>query len=582
MSKMRDKSLILESLYEIGIALTSNLRIDEVLDEVGKNARQVLGADRAACHLYNSETGMYSLASDVGDKVNLEINRVPRSGGPTDWIVTHKEVLYSNNAQGDETAFRDSPFTKAEDYHSVLGLPLKKGNEIVGVLYINYRELNMITDEVIQIGKLFANQAAVAIYNANLYSNLFEKEKAMSRLVEVGHKISEAIARPQSLDADPGVKQVLTDIARVACELTGADCSVFYPFDASRKEFYDIKQVGAWGLINVLNLSDKPRSVGGMAAYIQQVGLLKVEDISLEEPKMLESDFIRRENIQAFIGVNVCIDDNRLGVLYVNFRQPRRFSLEDENTIKHFANQAGLAIQIARIIEREQRERLNFEILNLMDSIGGAFVHRVIGDLGTVPILARSIRQRLTKHGEEDNSIMDALTQIEEDSSRVLKKTSVLRKLKEIQGVYELININEYLTSIVTSRIKPPMMLMSKLNQNLPLISVPRQQVVEIIENIVNNAIEHMPSNGTLTISTDLSGSEWLDVIIKDTGPGVSKEKQQRIFELFYSEKQGGLGFGLWWSRTVMRRLGGDIIVESEKGKGSTFTLRFPSHLIQN
>ena len=59
-------------------------------------------------------------------------------------------------------------------------------------------------------------------------------------------------------------------------------------------------------------------------------------------------------------------------------------------------------------------------------------------------------------------------------------------------------------------------------------------------------------------------------------------EKQQKIFELFYSEKQGGLGFGLWWSRTVMRRLGGDIIVASEKGKGSTFTLRIPSNLIQN
>ena len=582
MSKMRSKSLILESLYEIGIALTSNLNMGEVLDEVGKNARQVLGADRAACHLYNSETGMYSLASDVGDRVNLEINRVPRTGGPTDWIVTRKEVLYSNNAQEDETPYQDSPFTKAEDYHSVLGLPLKKGDEIVGVLYINYRELNMITDEVIQIGKLFANQAAVAIYNTNLFSNLSEKEKAMSRLVEVGHKISEAIARPQSLDADPGVKQVLKDIARVSCELTGADCSVFYPFDASRKEFYDIKQVGAWGLRTVLNLSDKPRSVGGMAAYIHQFGMLKVENISIEEPKMLESDFICRENVQAFIGIDVCIEDDRLGVLYVNFRKPTRFSLEDENTIKHFANQAGLAIQIARIIEREQRERLNLEILSLMDSIGGAFVHRVIGDLGTVPVLARRIRQRLVKYGIEDDVIKDAITQIEEDSSRVLQKTSILRKLKEIQGVSELININEHLTSIATSRVKPPMALVSELYQSLPLINVPRQQVVEIIENIVNNAIEHMPSDGTLTISTNISGREWLDVNIKDTGPGLSKEKQQKIFELFYSEKQGGLGFGLWWSRTVMRRLGGDIIVASEKGKGSTFTLRIPSNLIQN
>ncbi|MBT7991641.1 MAG: hypothetical protein HN769_17430 [Anaerolineae bacterium] len=84
-------------------------------------------------------------------------------------------------------------------------------------------------------------------------------------------------------------------------------------------------------------------------------------------------------------------------------------------------------------------------------------------------------------------------------------------------------------------------------------------------------------NNGNLTIETFQSetGRE-IEVHISDTGSGMNQDKQEKIFELFYSEKKHGLGFGLWWSRTFMRKIGGDILVRSEIGKGSTFQIVVP------
>jgi len=570
-----DSSSVLASLYHIGLALTSNLDLASILELVGESARRVLGADIAVCYWYERETNTYGLAADVGQKFVPTLNRTPRPDGPTATIIRTGQPLISNNAQLEATPYRGSPFTQAEGVQSVMGLPLKKGDDIVGVLYINYRKPDMITDKVIQDGQLLANQAAVAIYNARLFQRLSDREAAMSRLVDMIHHISEAIATNRGTGGKPIIQLVLNEIAKAACQLIGAACAVVYPYDVTREEFYDIQNVGAWGVEKPFELSDKPRSTTGMAAYVKREGLVIRNDIETEDPDMLKSPFIKRENVKAFVGVAIRVEDVDLGILYVNFRTPHLFTTDEVHTIKLFANQAGVVLQIARLLEREQSTRTTLEMLDLWNQIGSAFAHRLANIAGPTPVAVRQIRRELGRLQVQSPAIEQWLNRIEADITRLAEMASRLHKLREFQGAPEPTDINQVLSSVMRHVVIPPVRLVEQYDPNLPLTTIPKLQVTEVFENIVRNAVEAMPTGGVLTVTSELSGKRWIEVNIGDTGPGMDQAKQVKIFDLFYSEK-GGLGFGLWWSRTFMRHIGGDIFVQSEPGKGSTFTITIP------
>ena len=89
-----------------------------------------------------------------------------------------------------------------------------------------------------------------------------------------------------------------------------------------------------------------------------------------------------------------------------------------------------------------------------------------------------------------------------------------------------------------------------------------------------------MQGNGLITIHGS-SLPEWVEISVTDSGPGISPELHNQIFELNFSGRAnthpGKLGFGLWWVKTLMTRLGGSIVVESDGLHGTTFRLRLPS-----
>jgi signal transduction histidine kinase len=570
------ESNVVANLYEIGLALTSNLDLAAVLKLVGESARRVLRADIAICYLYHGENNTYSLATDVGKKLTPTLNRIPRPEGPTTTIVHTGQPLFSNDAQHEDTPYRTSPFTAAEDIQSVVGLPLTQGDETVGVLYINYRRPSMITDKVLRDAQLLANQAAIAIYNARLFHRLSKREMAMSKLVDNLRRLSEALAASRLAKDKPTIKLTLEEIARTACELLGASCAVVYPYDTTRAEFYDIENIGAWNVEKTFEPKDKPRSTAGMAAYVRREGLVVRNDIATEDPNMLQGSFIKRENIRAFVGVAIGVGDRHFGVLYINWREPYMFTPDDLEMVRLFASQAGVTLQVARLLEQEQNARAALEILDLWNHIGGVFAHRLANIAGPIPVAVRQIRLELGELKVYSPVIDEWLDQVEMDITRLATMADRLHKFREFQGVAEPNDINQILSSVTKHVVKPPIRLVEQYDPALPLISIPKAQINEVFENIVRNAIEAMSTGGLLTVTTKLSGKHWIEVNIADTGPGMDQAKQKQIFDLFYSGKLGGLGFGLWWSRMYMRNIGGDILVQSELGKGTTFTVTVP------
>jgi len=119
----------------------------------------------------------------------------------------------------------------------------------------------------------------------------------------------------------------------------------------------------------------------------------------------------------------------------------------------------------------------------------------------------------------------------------------------------------------------------------LPALESDRLSVEQVMGNLIDNAVKYLdPARpGRIVVTGEEGPDGWVLYRIADNGRGISDRDHERIFELFRragKQDRPGEGLGLAFVRNSVRRLGGDITVESELGKGSTFILKFPTRLI--
>ncbi|MDI1327291.1 MAG: CHASE3 domain-containing protein [Brevundimonas sp.] len=119
----------------------------------------------------------------------------------------------------------------------------------------------------------------------------------------------------------------------------------------------------------------------------------------------------------------------------------------------------------------------------------------------------------------------------------------------------------------------------------LPSVESDRLSMEQVLGNLIDNAVKYLdPARpGRIHVSGRETGDGWVVYRIADNGRGISDRDHERIFELFRrsgKQDRAGEGLGLAFVRNSVRRLGGDITVESELGKGSTFILKFPTRLV--
>lgn len=133
--------------------------------------------------------------------------------------------------------------------------------------------------------------------------------------------------------------------------------------------------------------------------------------------------------------------------------------------------------------------------------------------------------------------------------------------------------------SMIYNRIK----LELNLEENLHRIQSDRVQLQQIFLNIINNAIDAVGKNGRIDISTQSLDSA-IKISLNDNGPGIAEEMLNKIFEPFYTTKETGKGTGLGLSITygLVKKLGGDINVQSQIDHGTTFTITFPIKSVPN
>jgi two-component system, NtrC family, sensor kinase len=115
------------------------------------------------------------------------------------------------------------------------------------------------------------------------------------------------------------------------------------------------------------------------------------------------------------------------------------------------------------------------------------------------------------------------------------------------------------------------------LDRTLPAIEVDKNKIQQVFSNLAINACEAMPAGGTLAVASLMSrDGTHIEITFTDTGVGISKDNIPRLFDPFFTTKSFGTGLGLAVSYGIIRQRGGTILVRSEVGKGTVFTVRIP------
>jgi signal transduction histidine kinase len=238
----------------------------------------------------------------------------------------------------------------------------------------------------------------------------------------------------------------------------------------------------------------------------------------------------------------------------------------------------------ARAVKLERAKISHTDRLALMGQLAAGVAHDLSNLIG--PILGYSqiiLRQR----DSIDPTIINIIERILATSRRanvLLRQMITLSKTNSKK--YECFDLNEHIKEILqilNIKIRDTKVdLLEDYTENQAGIYGNPIEISQVVLNVVINAVDAMPAGGTLTIKTSFAirdNQEFVQLEITDTGVGILSEDLPHIFETFYTTKAGksGTGLGLSVTRQIVDDHGGQILVDSTAGKGTTFTILLPS-----
>ena len=205
------------------------------------------------------------------------------------------------------------------------------------------------------------------------------------------------------------------------------------------------------------------------------------------------------------------------------------------------------------------------------------------------PLTSMMVMNDLLKTEELPEKRSDFLSVQQTQLDRMNWLIQTLLKLSKLDaGTAELKREDISVESLVSEAMKPFEIMMEMKGINVLssirdfTVKCDRNWTIEAVQNIIKNCCEHMESGGTLTLSSE-ENNLFGQLSISDTGSGIATEDLPHVFERFYKGRNAGrdsVGIGLSLSKTIMENQTGDILVQSEEGRGTRFDLRFYKTII--
>ncbi len=369
--------------------------------------------------------------------------------------------------------------------------------------------------------------------------------------------------------------ELLHNVVQVACQETRSDWVALLLWDAQRrvlvtKALVDSPSEG-------ISFGETEES-SEIAASVMRSG----EQLVLQDRSGPFAVFMEKMGVHSLVISPLLVKKRAIGVLVLaKVAQGDLFAPSDVELLSVLSGQAAIAIENARLFEEIQHA---YQGLQKLDHMKSEFIniaaHELRTPLGILLGYATILQEKAEGEDQEQLQI------IVRNAMRLRSLIDDMLNLSHLEMGKPQIKIERIaLRHIIDESVRDLSPLAEskgqnieiKLPEDLPPIAADRQKLGLILANLLSNAVKFTPEGGRITVEAKSNEHEiWVSV--SDTGIGIPPEEQEMIFERFYqvgdslTRKQGGIGLGLAIAKGIVELCGGRIWVESQVGRGSTFT----------
>jgi GAF domain-containing protein/anti-sigma regulatory factor (Ser/Thr protein kinase) len=468
-----------------------------------------------------------------------------------------------------------------------LGVPMLRGDNILGVIILYKVEVRPFTDQEIALLQTFADQAVIAIENVRLFKELQARTAELTRSVGELTALGEV---SQALSSTLDIETVLDTIVSRASQLVGdAGCSI-YEYDEATEQF-ELRATHHYNadFVEALRAAPLRKGEGLMGRAAEMREPIQIPDIA--QPGAYQSsvrDILIRFGYHALLSVPLLREHQIIGSLSFNRKAPGEFPPEVVDVLKTFATQSALAIQNARLFHEiadksRQLETASQHKSEFLANMSHELRTPLNAILGFSEVLAQGM------FGEVNEKQSEYLHDILESGRHLLSLINDILDLSKIEAGRMELELSEFdlpqaihnaLTLVRERALRRGIALHHAVADRVGEIRADERKVKQVLLNLLSNAIKFTPEGGRIDVRA-APADGLVEVSVTDTGIGIAPEDQETVFEEFRQvgtadRKAEGTGLGLALSRKFIELHGGKIWVQSEVGRGSTFTFTLP------
>jgi signal transduction histidine kinase len=558
------KEIEMKSIQHIGKALSSELRIEQLLQLIMDEVTRLMNAERSTFYIVDEERG--ELWSQIAQKAEILEIRLKIGTGIAGHVAKTGEIINIPDAYNDD---RFDPSTdKKTGYHtrSILCMPIfepttKKRTKpaIIGVLQVLNKIDGFFTDSDEDLLSSISSQVAISIINSRLYSALEKKINEINLLYEIEQEMNQAY----------NLEELLNKLVEKICDALKIEASLINLLDINNENFIAraAKNIDLTKLKD-LTFSKTKGLTGKVTKKAKSVVINNTKDETLFEEKFWNQIGL---NINQLVFAPLIINKQVIGILMLfNKSEQDEFFREDDIRIID-----SLASQISRSIEayRLRDEKIQAERLASIGNMMSAIVHDIRTPMNNINGFVDLMQEEddaetRQEYAEIIMTQIKTLTNMTTDILDFAKgKTNILPIKYPVDKIID--RFNRIFEHDVTSR---GYQFETACNIQT-MIYVDPEKINRVFMNIMKNALEAMGKGGKFSLVADQENGE---VVFKlsDTGKGIPNEIKDRLFDSFVtSGKESGTGLGLAIVKELVDQHKGRIEVESVPNKGTTFKI---------
>ena len=568
--------------------------VQPVFDAIARSATLLCDADFSGLHRID------------GDVISLTAHHNAAPGDYENWRRVFPMRLGRDTASGRAVAAgapvqiedvgADPDFSRSiqalRGHRTILAVPMLKEGVALGTIVVWRREVRPFAPQQIQLLTTFADQAVIAIENVRLFNELRARTTQLTRSVEELTALGE-VSRALSSTLD--LETVLQTIAARASQLTGTDACSVYEYDEATEEFHWRASARLDEEVTaVARRTPIPRDEGVQGRMALARAPVQIPDIAAEGAyRGPLRDVLLRAGTRAILAVPLLRDDRLIGGLTVNRGTPGEFTPDVVELLKTFATQSALAIQNARLFREIEAKSRQLEVASRHKS---DFLANVSHELRTPMNAILGFNEMILAgiYGDVPPDLQVPLNDIQASGQHLLRLINNVLDLSKIEaGRMELAladysvpdTVEAVRASLGSLAAQKGLELVATVAADIPLARADGGRITQCLLNLAGNALK-FTRQGRVEIGVEPRGDD-LCYWVRDTGIGIAPDRLEAVFGEFrqgdatVAGEFGGTGLGLSITRRFVEMHGGRIWVESEPGRGSTFSFTIPLRVEQ-